>query len=158
VPKHVQKEKPSDFPRSDANQTIADAPPHEQAKAAAQEPANQNDETHGVSQDDSHESSGEYTEDKQERGVVETSTKQPGNGHTHSDEQIRTEIQQRLSKERAPRASHLLVSVGEGVVTLRGQVDDELERKRLTDIVRAVGAVRELHDELWTRATRNEIN
>jgi osmotically-inducible protein OsmY len=88
----------------------------------------------------------------------EVRTEKLGNGHTHSDEQIRAQIEQRLSKERAPRASHLLVSVGQGVVTLRGEVDDEIERNRLSEIVRSIGAVRELHDELSTRAMRDDIN
>jgi BON domain len=164
LPKQPGASKTSDFPRPDAKQTAHGAPPHEQKPGAKPEDADnqsadeQNDEAHGYSQDSGYAGSGGYAAEREAATATQTHTKKPGNGHTHSDEQIRTQIKQRLSKERAPRASHLLVSVGEGVVTLSGEVDDESERKRLTDIVRGVGSVRELHDELSTRATHKDVN
>lgn len=149
----------SDFPRPDAEQTSHGAPPHEQERESGEhEAAKRNDEAHGYSQDSGYQGSGGSPQSTARTNVVETRTKKPGNGHAHSDEQIRTHIQQRLLKERAPRASHLLVSVGQGVVTLRGEVEDEAERKRLTDIVRGVGSVRELRDELSTPVGRHDVN
>jgi osmotically-inducible protein OsmY len=149
----------SDFPRPDVEQTKEGAPAHEREsgehEAASKVDAREqdNDQAHGHSQDSGYLGSGEAR-----AAVTETRTQKPGNGHAHSDEQIRSHIQQRLLKEQAPRARHLLVSVGQGVVTLRGEVDDEAERKRLTDLVRGVGSVRELHDELSTRRGHDDIN
>jgi hypothetical protein len=152
----------SGLPRPDAEQADQGAPAHEQERgegaADKQRAANQNDDAHGHSQDSGYQGSGGYETKEQSARAMRTQVAKPGNGHTHSDEQIRTQLEQRLSKERAPRASHLVVSVGQGVVTLRGEVDDEIERKRLTDIVRGVDEVRELHDELTTHAAREDIN
>jgi osmotically-inducible protein OsmY len=159
VPSQVRKDEATDFPRPDAEQADEGTPAHEQEQSAdPKRAASKNDDAHGFSQDSGYQGSGGYAKPNARSVTMETKAKKPGNGHTHSDEQIRSQLQQRLSKERAPRASHLLVSVGQGVVTLRGEVDDELERKRLTDIVRGIGSVRELHDELSTRATRDDIN
>lgn len=160
VPPQVRKDEATDFPRPDAKQVEKGAPPHEQAKGASDEKAaKQNDDAHGYSQDGGYQGSGGHAvgEDAEESEPVAT-RKKPGNGHTHSDEVIRSHIQQRLTKERAPRASRLIVSVGEGVVTLRGEVDDEIERRRLLDMVREVPSVRELRDELETRAGSKEVN
>ena len=152
----------SGFPRPDAEQADEGAPPHEQERgdgvADKKRAANHNDDAHGHSQDSGYQGSGGYETEEESVRVMRMRVAKPGNGHTHSDEQIRTQLERRLSKERAPRASHLVVSVGQGVVTLRGEVDDEIERKRLTDIVRGVGEVRELHDELTTHAARDDIN
>jgi osmotically-inducible protein OsmY len=167
VPRQPGENKTSEFPRPDAKQAAEGAPPHEQKPGAQPKDADnqnadnadkQNDEAHGYSQDSGYAGSGGYAAEREAATDAQTHTKKPGNGHTHSDEQIRAHIKQRLQKERAPRASHLLVSVGEGVVTLSGEVDDESERKRLTDIVRGVGSVRELHDELSTRGTHKDVN
>jgi osmotically-inducible protein OsmY len=58
--------------------------------------------------------------------------------------------------EPPPRAGRLLVTVGDGVVTLSGEVDDQIERDRLLDLVRDVGSVREVRDRLHVRkATRD---
>jgi osmotically-inducible protein OsmY len=150
----------SDFPRPDAEQVKEGAPAHEHERESGEhDAAGHSDEAHGYSQDSGYQGSGGYrSSGDAAANVVETRTQKPGNGHTHSDEQIRAHIQQRLLKERAPRARHLLVSVGQGVVTLSGEVDDEAERRRLTDLVRGVGSVREVHDELSTPGGRNDIN
>jgi hypothetical protein len=150
----------SDFPRPDAEQASQGAPTHEderERESGEHEATTQNDEAHGYTQDSGYQGSGGHESSQARANVTVTRTK-TGNGHTHSDEQIRTHIQQRLLRERAPRASNLLVSVGQGVVTLRGEVDDEAERKRLTDLVRGVSSVRELHDELSTRSGRRDVN
>ena len=152
------RQKRSDFPRPDAEQARKGAPEHEQEPGDDPDSAEQNDDAHGYTQDSGYRGSGGYTTDEARGKQPEVRTEKPGNGHTHSDEQIRSHIQQRLAKERAPRASHLLVSVGQGVVTLRGEVDDEAERKRLTDLVRDIDSVRELQDELSTRAGRQDVN
>ncbi len=151
---NTRKQKRGDLPRPDAEQARKAAPEHEQEPGDDAESAEQNDDSHGYTQD-----SGGYAKTDEASGMKPiVQTIKPGNGHTHSDEQIRTHIQRRLAGERAPRASHLLVSVGEGVVTLRGEVDDEAERQRLTELVRGVDSVRELHDELSTRAPRHDVN
>lgn len=155
---NARRKKSSDFPRPDAEQARKGAPEHEHEPGDDPESAERNDDAHGYSQDSGYGGSGGYAtgEARGTEPIVER--EKPGNGHTHTDEQIRSHIQQRLSRERAPRASHLLVSVGQGVVTLRGEVDDEAERRRLTELVRGVDSVRELHDELSTRAGRREVN
>lgn len=71
-----------------------------------------------------------------------------GNGHTHTDAQIGRDVQRRLVGEPAPRGARLLVSVGDGAVTLTGEVDDQRERERLLRLVRDVPSVREVHDQL----------
>jgi hypothetical protein len=155
----ARRERKSDFPRPDAEQARKGAPEHEQKPGDDAESAEQNDDAHGYTQDSGYRGSGGYSDEEESRGKTPiVRTQKPGNGHTHSDEQIRSHIQQRLAKERAPRASHLLVSVGQGIVTLSGEVDDEAERRRLTDLVRDVASVRELHDELSTRAGHHDVN
>jgi hypothetical protein len=162
LPKRAPSDRQASPSRPDAEQAKEGAPPHEEAKGPSQKRATQqNDKAHGHSQDSGYGSSGGYGGkggDERRDRIAEFRTAGTGNGHTHTDYEIRSEIQTRLSRERAPRASRLLVSVGQGIVTLSGEVDDEFERKRLTDIVRDVGAVRELRDELSTRTTRNDIN
>jgi hypothetical protein len=154
----ARRDRSSDFPRPDAEQARQGAPEHEEEPGDDAESAEQNDDAHGYTQDSGYAGSGGYAADEKQGDAPIVRTEKPGNGHTHSDEQIRSHIQQRLSKERAPRASHLLVRVGEGIVTLRGEVDDEAERRRLIDMVRGVSSVRELHDELSTRAGRDDVN
>lgn len=154
----ARRERASDFPRPDAEQARQGAPEHEHKPGDDAESAEQNDEAHGYTQDSGYSSSGGYVAEDARGTTPSVRAQNPGNGHTHSDEQIRSHIQARLSTERAPRASHLLVSVGQGIVTLRGEVDDEAERTRLTELVRGVASVRELHDELSTRAGRDDVN
>lgn len=160
VPKAVRDDEATDFPRPDSEQAREGAPPHEHERGAEHKDAdNQNDRAHGYSQDSGYQGAGGYVapgEDEQK--PAQTHTQRPGNGHTHTDQEISVQIQRRLSRERAPRAQKLMVSVGQGVVTLRGEVADETERKRLTDIVRSVGAVRELRDELSTHVAKEDIN
>ena len=83
-----------------------------------------------------------------QRGPLFSASHKVGNGHAHTDEQIGRAVQMRLLAEPAARATRLLISVGDGIVTLVGEVDDERERSRLLDLVHQVESVREVRDEL----------
>ena len=54
--------------------------------------------------------------------------------------------------------TRLLISVGEGVVTLSGEVDDHIERDRLLGLVREVSSVREVRDQLTVRGAASPLN
>lgn len=82
-----------------------------------------------------------------------TNTKQAykPDGHGRTDEQIRADIHEALRNQRGGQASGaeaLSISVGDGIVTLRGQVESEAEQHRIADLVRAIPSVRELRDQL----------
>jgi len=149
------------FARPDAETAAEGGPAHEQEHDAGPPGASDvkdNDRAHGYSQDSGYQGSGGYTAKPAEpdndttpksgSGHSDGSGHSNGNGHAHTDAQIGKDVQKRLLGQPAPRAGRLLVSVGDGVVTLSGEVDSEAERRRLTDLVRSVPSVREVRDEL----------
>lgn len=140
------------FVRPDAETAAEGGPAHEQPHDAGPPgpgAVKDNDRAHGYSQDSGYQGSGGYSEKPAEASAVQpvgrTGT---GNGHAHSDAEIGREVQQHLLGQPAPRAGRLLVSVGDGVVTLSGEVESEAERSRLLELVRSVPSVREVRDQL----------
>lgn len=145
------------FVRPDASTAAQGGPAHEQehgAGAPTPEAADENDRAHGYSQDSGYQGSGGYVADAAEptEEPVKPQRKE-GNGHAHSDAEIGNDVQRRLLGERAPRSGRLLVSVGDGAVTLSGEVDDESQRERLLGLVRTVPSVREVRDQLVVNGT-----
>lgn len=70
-------------------------------------------------------------------------------GKGRTDEQIRADVHQKLTKLRGTiPARNLSIEVQNGVVTLRGYVDGETQRMKLEKLVRSVRSVHELRDEL----------
>jgi hypothetical protein len=152
------------FPKPDAVVAERGAPTHEQAhgkQPPSASAANSNDRAHGYTQDSGYPSSGGQVVEAAERGEAEGRDAPPhavvgsGNGHASTDAEIGSAVRQRLTSEPPPRSGRLLVTVGDGVVTLSGEVDDQIERDRLLNLVRDVGSVREVRDRLQVRkATR----
>jgi hypothetical protein len=143
------------FARPDAETAAEGAPAHEQEQGAGPPAAGDvkdNDRAHGYSQDSGYQGSGGYTakpaEPDNDGAPKRGNGHSNGNGHAHTDAQIGKDVQKHLLGQPAPRAGRLLVSVGDGVVTLSGEVDSEAERTRLMDLVRSVPSVREVRDEL----------
>jgi osmotically-inducible protein OsmY len=79
-------------------------------------------------------------------------TPRTGDGMASSDEQIRSDLQARLAREDDLQAIRLLVCIGDGVVTLKGEVATRGAQERLVDIVRSVPSVREVKQELYVRS------
>lgn len=149
------------FPRPDAETAAQGGPTHEQDHAdesADPEEADSDDRAHGYSQDSGYQGSGGYTWPAEERGGTTVQIRRGGNGHAASDRQIGSDVQRRLLGQPAPRAGRLLISVGEGVVTLSGEVDDQIERDRLLGLVREVSSVREVRDQLTVSGRSSPLN
>ena len=159
TPKSNQGTEPSQrFERPDADTAAEGGPTHEQHDAEEKPDAgasSRDDRAHGYSQDSGYQGSGGYTWPAEERGDAPGNTsvqvRRSGNGHAASDREIGSDVQRRLLGQPAPRAGRLLISVGDGVVTLSGEVDDEVERDRLLALVREVPSVREVRDHLRIR-------
>lgn len=69
-------------------------------------------------------------------------------GHGRTDEQIRADIHEALFGKDAPDDAKLSVSVGDGLVTLGGQVESEAECKRIVERVRSIPSVKDVRNEL----------
>lgn len=139
------------FPRPDTATTAQGAPAHEQEhgdEPPTPHEATQNDRAHGYSQDAGFQGSGGYVPKAAESEVADGERANPGDGFGHSDAQIGRDVQRCLMGQPAPRGGRLLVSVGDGIVTLSGVVMDQAERSRLIDLVRGVASVREVRDHL----------
>lgn len=146
------------FVRPDATTAAQGGPTHEHKQGEepeAPEAAEENDRAHGYTQDSGYQASGGYAAEA--KGTSETVVQpspRSGNGHAHSDSEIGADVQRRLLAEATPRAARLMVRVGDGIVTLSGEVDDENERERLLGLVRGVASVREVRDQLIVHAGR----
>jgi osmotically-inducible protein OsmY len=146
------------FAKPDAERTAQGAPPHEQAhgdEPPSENDVKSNDREHGYSQDSGYASSGGAAAPSAEPENAEQAparVSQRGNGGGSSDGQIGSDVRQRLMAAPPPRGGRLLVSVGDGVVTLSGEVDDQIERERLLDLVRDVDSVRDVRDRLQVRS------
>jgi len=125
------------FPRPDAERAAQGQPPFEHAPSA-----HQRDQAHGYSQDSGYAGSG--------GAPAET-----GSGHA-SDEQIRQRVHERLTQQSILAEARLSVSVEDGIVTLEGEVPDEIERGELTELVRTIPEVRHVRSsELKLASKRN---
>lgn len=69
-------------------------------------------------------------------------------GHGRTDEQIRADVHEALRGEADQPPAGVSVSVGDGIVTLSGQIEDAGERRRLAELVRAVPSVKDVRDQL----------
>jgi osmotically-inducible protein OsmY len=71
-------------------------------------------------------------------------------GHGRTDEQIRADVHQALRGEDGRDTTALSISVGDGIVTLSGRVDDRAEQQRILELIRRVPSVKDVRDELRT--------
>jgi len=145
----------ADFPRPDAERTAHGAPAHEESQGGTQA----DDRRHGYSQESGYQSSGGPPSAGAQRAAENvgspsasepTGTSQPkGSISTLTDEQIRDEIHQRLVQEAEEGSSGRLVvvEVGDGMVTLKGEVPDEREIAHLVAVVSSIRAVRGVKQE-----------
>lgn len=142
------------FPRPDAATTAQGAPAHEQEHEddpPTEREVKRNDRAHGYSQDSGFQGSGGYAHKTAEATADDPPRSRGhsnGDGFGHTDAQIGRDVQQCLLGQPAPRGGRLLVSVGDGIVTLSGVVMDQAERRRLLELVRGVASVREVRDQL----------
>lgn len=146
------------FVRPDEATAAQGGPTHEHKQGEepeAPEAADDNDRAHGYTQDSGYQASGGYpAEAKSASETLAQPRPRSGNGHAHSDSQIGSDVQRRLLAEATPRAARLLVRVGDGIVTLSGEVDDDNERERLLSLVRGVESVREVRDQMIVHTGR----
>ncbi len=75
----------------------------------------------------------------------------PGSAPQRSDDAIRRDIEDRLFYHPDVRSIEVRVEVVNGVVTLSGTVDDDVERMVCEDIARTTPGVREIRDNLEVR-------
>lgn len=64
-----------------------------------------------------------------------------------SDSDLRNDIHAELLRQLSAAAERIDVQVLDGVVTLTGRIESDLDRWRLDDMVRAMTDVRELNDQ-----------
>jgi hypothetical protein len=169
-------EAPTDFDRPDADRAAHGPAPHEDRARSATDGRDgraknegptrnaTNDAEHGYSQDSGYSGSGGpggpadssdrvSREGPRDEGPQELANQaKKRDGHGSSDEQIRSDLQQRLTME-GTRGSRLLISIGDGIVTLKGEVTSPAEQRRLVEIVRRVPSVREVREELRIRSS-----
>jgi osmotically-inducible protein OsmY len=71
-------------------------------------------------------------------------------GHGRTDEQVRADVQERLStaEDLGERTRALSISVGNGIVTLEGEVESATMQQRLLELIRAVPSVKGVEDKL----------
>jgi osmotically-inducible protein OsmY len=65
-----------------------------------------------------------------------------------SDDVIYDQVRLKLAGDRDVRGTHIEVTVKDGVVTLRGRMDREKNRKKAEKLARKVKGVREVLNEL----------
>jgi hypothetical protein len=69
-------------------------------------------------------------------------------GYQRSDERIREEVADRLEQHGWIDASELEVDARDGIVTLRGEVDDRRQKRMAEDIVEQISGVKDVRNEL----------
>jgi hypothetical protein len=69
-------------------------------------------------------------------------------GYKRSDERIREDVNEHLTRDPHVDASEIEVEVKDGEVTLSGTVDGRQAKRRAEDIVENVSGVREVHNQL----------
>ena len=71
-------------------------------------------------------------------------------GHGQSDEQIRADVQEKLSGQRdlGATSTALAIVVAEGVVTLQGEVASRGVQQQLIELIRSVPSVKEVDSKL----------
>ncbi|MCW5981137.1 MAG: BON domain-containing protein [Bryobacteraceae bacterium] len=65
-----------------------------------------------------------------------------------SDDHIYDQVRLKLAGDRDVRGTHIEVTVSDGVVTLRGQVDKEKNRRKAEKLAKKVKGVRQVVNEL----------
>ncbi|PCF91873.1 hypothetical protein CPA46_07650 [Sphingopyxis terrae subsp. ummariensis] len=87
-----------------------------------------------------------------ERREIDHRGRGPKN-YRRSDERIRDDVNDRLSDDRWVDASDVSVDVGEGEVTLSGEVSDRYAKRRAEDCAEAVSGVRHVQNNLRYRSS-----
>jgi hypothetical protein len=72
-------------------------------------------------------------------------------GYSRSDDRIREDVSDALTRDRAVDASEIEVTVKEGMVNLRGSVSDKWMKRRAEDCAEEVSGVREVRNDLEVR-------
>jgi osmotically-inducible protein OsmY len=68
-------------------------------------------------------------------------------GHGRTDEQIRADVHELLTRERQT-IKGLALSVRNGIVTLQGELDGQVDAQRLAQLIGALPSVRGVEDKL----------
>lgn len=69
-------------------------------------------------------------------------------GYSRSDDRIREDVSEALTRDRAVDASEIEVSVMSGIVTLRGNVGDKWMKRRAEDCAEEITGVKNVRNEL----------
>ncbi len=138
-----------DAPRPDKGISRPDAERADagQAPFEAQASRHESDRAHGYSQDSGYASSG----GKPAEGSAESSGPKafasPATPTT--DEQIRQRVHERLTQNDGILAGdQITIDVEDGIVTLHGEVHNEIQRGELKELISTIPNVRELRSEL----------
>lgn len=86
-------------------------------------------------------------EDAAHRREMDHSGRGPAN-YTRSDERIREDANDNLTRDRRVDASNITVSVSEGEITLDGTVDSRHAKRRAEDVVDHISGVRHVQNNL----------
>jgi hypothetical protein len=72
-------------------------------------------------------------------------------GYSRSDDRIREDVSDALTRDRAVDASEIEISVMSGIVTLRGSVSDKWMKRRAEDCAEEITGVKEVRNDLEVR-------
>jgi hypothetical protein len=72
-------------------------------------------------------------------------------GYSRSDDRIREDVSDALTRDRSVDASEIEVSVISGAVTLRGSVSDKWMKRRAEDCAEEISGVKDVRNELEVR-------
>ena len=73
-------------------------------------------------------------------------------GQGRTDEQIRADVHQLLLESGESGGPTLSVSVGDGIVTLSGEVATQEDRQRVAELVRSVPSVKDVLDQMQVQS------
>ncbi len=110
------------------------------------------DRAHGFSQDSGYASSG----GKPKEAPTQKSSHSPSSAAdstSATDEQIRQRVHERLTQNAILQGDQVTISVQDGIVTLQGEVRNEIQRGELKELLGSIPSVKELRSEL--RLVRN---
>jgi osmotically-inducible protein OsmY len=79
-------------------------------------------------------------------------------GYSRSDDRIREDVSEALTRDRAVDASEIEVTVKEGTVSLRGSVSDKWMKRRAEDCAEEISGVREVRNDLEVKREGSTTN
>lgn len=79
-------------------------------------------------------------------------------GYSRSDDRIREDVSDALTRDRAVDASDIEVSVMSGTVTLRGSVSDKWMKRRAEDCAEEITGVKDVRNDLEVRRESSSTN